>query len=327
MKWTKLLLFCSFVGLVLAVLAWLAYRPTGEDGPTTASQPTTALTVPVIRLGLMPERDVFAVRREYQELSVYLQKRTGYGIDLATSNSYRNVLRDFEESRIDAAFLGSLVATLALDRTGAQVIARTEQTSGISTYTGVIFVPENSSIKELCDLKGKRLAGVRTTMSAALYPVYECKLNHQDEKNPDHWQMVWAGTHESVIDEVLSGRADAGAIKNLRLDAYERLHPEQKFRRLAVSAPVPDNALLVSKAMNPEVAAKLRGALLAMHKDDEGQRVLKTLGLKQYVPCGAEDFSAIYDMVEALGPHWVRTGVDGPPPNRPTTRPAGAGNG
>ncbi len=322
MRKARIILVLIFVSLIVATLAWLGRMPSRSDAVASAPEDTR----PLLRIGLIPERDIYQQRKVYTELKEYLSAKLDCRVELVTNSTYRGVLEDFRNEQVDAAFLGSLVAVLAADRYGAEVVAKPEYIGGISTYHGTIFVKADSTVQSLKDLRGKTIGGVHTTTAGALYPVYKL-INEDLYGTKDAPQIVWSGTHDDVIREVFAGQLAAGAVKNLRLDAYLQRHPEAKVRILANSANVPENALVVRKGISPEVWNKLRSTLLAMRDDPEGAAVLKTLGMTQFVPCNLRDYSAVYDMAEAVGNNWSAMGVEGPAPHQPasSTQPPATG--
>ena len=305
----------TMVVTVVVLLIWLGRRPADlPDVPfETAEPPGPSLTA--LRIGLIPERDIFAQRKRYRALADYLGRELGRTVELATLNTYEGVLKDFEEKRLDGAFLGSMVAVLAMDRLGAHVLVKPETDGDISTYRGVIFVPADSPVQKIEDLSGRSLAMVRTTTAGNLFPV-DVMVQRSMLRGDRLPKFTWVGTHDDVIMEVMSGHVDAGAVKNLRLDAYEQAHPDSELRRLATSEAVPNNALLLRHGVDG-LSVQLQRILLNMDKDEEGRAVLKTFGALRFLPCAAEEYAAIYDMVERLGDSWALVGVTGPAPRRP----------
>lgn len=319
---TVVLVVFLVVLLVDGLVIWLLQMPVGEDaGGRVAVAPPAAPGKEALRIGLVPERDIFQLRKRYLVLTECLAKRLGRPVEVVTVNTYQAVIQDFAERKVDAAFLGSLVAVLTVDRLGAQVLVKPVTEDGVSTYRGVIIVPESSPVRRVEDLAGRSVAMVKTTLAGDLFPIYAM---HEAGllKSAAPPRVVWVGTHDEVILETLAGRVDAGAVKNLRLDAFEATHPDVKIRRLATSDEVPNDALVVRGDLGPTVGAELRDVLLAMEKDPEGVKALKGFGAVRFVPCRIEEFATIYRMIEALGDQWERLGIDGPPPQRPSL-PAG----
>ncbi len=307
------------VGLIVlsgaGLLVWLGKMPAsgGDDGNVIATSDPSSIP---LRIGLIPERDIFAQRKRYRALADYLAKELNRPVELVTANSYENVIRDYREKQIDAAFLGSLVTVLAVDRIDARILVKPELPDQISSYRGTLIVPENSAIKSVDDLAGKSIAMVRTTTAGNLFPIYALAQRGllDGAKFP---RIIWVGTHDEVILEVLDARADAGALKDLRLDEFEKTHPKVKFRRLESSEPVPENAFVLRADLDAELSAELSEILLKMDSTPRGQAALTEFGAVRFLPCGIEQYKAIYDMVDAVSSVWDKTGISGPRPKRP----------
>ncbi|MCY2930688.1 MAG: phosphate/phosphite/phosphonate ABC transporter substrate-binding protein [Planctomycetota bacterium] len=318
-KWVWAILVVTLAGLLAAGLLWLGGPPRpptrpADDAPARPGRP--------LRIGLIPERDPFALHKQYQRLTDYLADALDRPVELATMNTYEGVLADFAEKSVDAAFLGSLVTVLAVDRQGARVLVKPEFPGNATTYTGVLIVRADSPAKSLADLAGRQIAMVKTTMAGHLFPYYLLATAGLLDR-PDAPRPLWAGTHDDVVQAVIDGKADAGSVKSLRLEEVLARHPEWKIRRLATSPAVPTNALIVGGDMPAATAEKLAAALMGMDKDPRGRDVLAGLGMRRFLPCRIEEYGAIYDMAGALEPVWARTEIGGTLPRRAATLPAG----
>jgi phosphate/phosphite/phosphonate ABC transporter binding protein len=310
------LLAALLTAVLVAVLAWLVKLPVKDPGSPSAAATRPAAAGPPLRIGLVPERDIFRLRQQYQGLAGYLSARLGRPVEWVTVSTYEAVLLDFQEKKIEGAFLGSLVAVLAMDRLGAQVIAKPEFPGQVSTYCGVIFVRADSPITRVKQLGGQTMAMVRTTTAGNLFPV--CVLTRCGLWTSEYpCQPVWVGTHDDVVREVMAGRVGAGAAKDLRVDDMLAQHKDWKIRRLTVGKAVPNNALVLRADMVAELGPKLSKILLGMHEDPDGAKALASLGAVRFLPCRTEEFQAIYDMVSHLGESWRSVGVSWPAPRRP----------
>ncbi|HUO09462.1 MAG TPA: phosphate/phosphite/phosphonate ABC transporter substrate-binding protein [Phycisphaerae bacterium] len=333
----RFLLAFAALAAIFAALAWLAHFPTADVPTASAPAPVPAIR---FRLGLIPERNLYEQRRAFRALADYLDSHvnpksrlstldTGPSlhVELVTSSNYAGILHDFAHNDIDGAFLGSLVAVLAVDRSGAQVLVKSESHSGKDTYAGTLFVPPDSPIHSLADLRGKKIAAVRTTNAGSIFPLFAFQQAGIDRANEP--QLLWSGTHDDVIEEVFAHRVDAGAVKDLRLDSWEQEHPGQNFRRLATGPRAPESALVVTRDLPPDLRDALAATLLQMNRDPQAAPVLQALQLNRFVPCDISEYTPLYDMLDAIAPRWSETGVDGPPPLRPqvltaaTTAPNG----
>ncbi len=300
----------SVVVLTVVLAVWLGRvpQPPAVKAPTTI--PRAGVT---LKLGIIPERDIFEQRRRFKLLADYLGEKLDRPVELVTLSAYRNVLRDFQEKQIDAAFLGSLVTVLAVDRLHARVLLKSELPGGVSGYRGVIFVRQDSPVKDIKDLAGKSIALVRTTMAGHLFPMCEldaCGLLG-GEKDP---RLVWVGTHDDAIRAVMQGEVDAGAAKDLRLEEMERSGEARGLRTVRISQRVPENALVVRQDLSETVGPKVADVLLAMPEDPRGRAVLQRLGIVRFMPCSIDQYSAIFQMVNACRADWPKLQIEGPAP-------------
>jgi len=271
---------------------------------------------------VVPERDIFVQHKRYQALADYLSAKLGQPVQIAMLNTYQAVLLDLGEKKIDGAFVGSLVAVLAMDRLDARVLVRGDG-MGRDTYCGVLIVPEDSPIRSVADLGGKSVGMVRTTTAGHLFPLWLLTregLLLTVHTSPAH--TVWVGTHDDLVAAVMSGQVDAGAVKDRRLEACLAEHPGWKVRRLAQSASVPEITLVLRADVAPVWGPRLSDTLLRMHEDERGRQTLRELGSSRYIVTLPHEYAAIYDMVDQLGQDWSLMGISGPALRRPSTRPA-----
>lgn len=315
--WTVLI---ATLVVIFIVSLFLLVEPLGTSPEALESAAPANNSSPVLRIGLIPERDVFRQRKRYRVLMDYVSQQLGQPTELVMASSYEGILQDFAEERIEGAFLGSLVAVLAMDRHGAKVVLKPELQGKVSTYHGVIFVRDDSPIKKLEDLSGRSIAMVRTTTGGNLFPC--CVLMRMELwGGPNRPQIVWMGTHDDVALKVMEGEVDAGAIKNLRLDAFMRSHPEMTIRRLAEGQSVPSNALLLRSDVDLTLGDRLSEIMLTMGGSDEGRKALDAMGVAGFVPCQPKEYMAVYEMVECVEEIWEGIGISGPPPKRPSDWP------
>jgi phosphonate transport system substrate-binding protein len=301
---------------VLMLVVWLGGMPEAHFNEPDQAAATPATNA--FRLGLIPERDILEQRQRYQSLASYLSQQLNQPVELVTLNTYSSVLNEFEAGHIDAAFVGSMVAVLAQDRLGTRVLVKPLMAHDVSTYRGVVFVRQDSPIQNIDDLAGKSIAMVRTTTAGNLFPIY-LFVEHGMLNSSNPPQLHWAGTHDEVVREVMEKNVDAGAAKDLRIEAMAAADRTLQLRWIAVSEPVPNNALIVRHDMSPELAERLKEILLNMNETLEGQAILQVFGAMRFLPCSIDEYKAIYDMADELGPAWSEVGVEGSPPKRPAS--------
>ena len=257
-----------------------------------------------LKLGIIPEQNIFTQKKRYEPLAAYLSKRVGMELKIEILSRYGNIINNFISGDMDAAFFGSFTGALAIKKLGVEPLARPEYIDGTSTYYGLVFVRKDSGIKNAQDMKGKRFAFVdKATTAGWLLPLHY--LEEQGITDYSKWlgEVYFTGTHEDAIHDVLNGRADIGAAKNTvfyRL-AKKDSRLESELRILATSPKVPANGLLVSKDLDHSLKMKLKEALLNMDKNPEGQQVLKDFGAIKFIETSVEDYKPVFEYADHIG--------------------------
>jgi ABC-type phosphate/phosphonate transport system substrate-binding protein len=128
--------------------------------------------------------------------------------------------------------------------------------------------------------------------------------------------LIWVGTHDEVIEQLMAGTADAGAMKDKRLDAYLAAHPDVRIRRVATSEAVPENALVIRRQAGDEMANRIAEVLLAMPDSAEGREALAEFEVARFVPCDTPDYASLYDMIDRVRDEWTALELTGSAPRR-----------
>jgi phosphonate transport system substrate-binding protein len=269
-----------------------------EPNPLNAEAPQS------LRLGLIPEQNLFHQINRYEPLAAYLSTQVGVKVELRVLSRYGDVIDDFISSDLDGAFLGSLGGALALVRLGVEPLARPERPDGTSTYHGLIIVRKDSGIVTGADMKGKRFVFVDTMTTAGwLLPLHYFKAEGVDDYRSWFEESYFAGTHDGAIVDVLEGRADVGAAKNTVFDklAVESPRISQELSILAKSPEVPANGLFVRKDLGGPLKNRLKLALLSMDQDEESREILRAFGASRFVESKPQDYIAVFEFAKSVG--------------------------
>jgi phosphonate transport system substrate-binding protein len=292
------------VCLCLTVLILIGCSETGTDKDTENILKTERMRPPLV-IGLIPAQNIFKQLDRYEPLANYLSTKIGTDIKLKVLTRYGNIIDNFVSAELDGAFFGSFTYTLAHAKLGVEVIARPEDSNGISTYHGLILVRKDSGIKTATDMKGKCFVFVdRATTAGYLLPLaYFRKENGIEDYRTFLGETYFAGTHEAAIYDVLNNKADIGAAKNTVFNrlAGEDMRLTAELAILARSPDVPENGLAVSKDLNDATKIKLKETLLGMDKDTEGANVLRKFGAKRFIETTDADYLNVFRYVKQIG--------------------------
>jgi phosphonate transport system substrate-binding protein len=281
----------SVLGLLLAAL--LLCVPCGR-----AQEPDELV------IGLIPEMNVFEQVKRYQALADHLSAELGLNVRLTMLSRYGNIMERIVNQEVDAAFLGSFTGALASAQLGWIPLARPINLDNTSTYWGYLFVRKDSGIREVAQMRGKRLALVEMATTAGyVFPVAYFREHGVADVRDFFSDVQFWGSHDSAIQAVLEGHADVGAAKNTIWEHLSRESPriEAELEILATSAKVPSNGLLVSPSIDAETREKIRQTLLGLQEDPTAGPVLAQLGAKGFVPTDAESYLPVLDLAAQAG--------------------------
>ncbi|MBE0501807.1 MAG: phosphate/phosphite/phosphonate ABC transporter substrate-binding protein [Desulfuromonadales bacterium] len=284
--------------LICLFLLGCNQHETSLSGPQVKSNPQS------IKIGLLPEQDIFTQKKRYEPLLALLSKKIGISIQICILPHYGNIIDDFNNLGLDGAFFGSFTGAMAIQKFFVEPLARPQYAGGASSYYGMVFVKKGSSIRTAEDMRGKQMVFVdRATTAGYLLPLaYFKALGIVDYKR---WfkEYYFSGTHEDAIKDVLNGQADIGAAKNTvfyRMAATDsRLLSELEI--LETSPHVPANGLAVRHDLDPELKQALKQQLLVLHQGEEGRAVLDVLKIERFVETTADDYQPVLDYAKSIG--------------------------
>ncbi|NJC88481.1 MAG: phosphate/phosphite/phosphonate ABC transporter substrate-binding protein [Desulfuromonas sp.] len=273
-----------------------------QEAPEARSQPASDSRT--IKIGLIPEQDIFVQKKRYEPLLAQLAKELHRPIEIRMLPRYGNIIENFRELDLDGAFLGSFTGTLAIGELGVEPLARPLYSDGSSTYYGMIFVRRGSGLHSARDLRSKRLVLVdKATTAGYLLPLaYFKSLGIADYRT---WfrEVYFSGNHEDAIRDVLSGDADIGAAKNTIFYQVAKADPRvlRELDILAVSPHVPTNGLMVRSELPDLLKQTLKQKLLTMHETPEGRKILGDMQIARFIETRAEDYRPVSDYAAGIG--------------------------
>jgi phosphonate transport system substrate-binding protein len=254
-------------------------------------------------IGLVPEQNIFRQLERYEPLAQYLSGKTGSKLTLIIFPRYGNILDNLKAQQMDGAFFGSFTYALAHARLGMEVLARPMGLDNTSTYHGMIFVRKDSGIKTARDMKGKRFAFVaKATTAGYLLPLEYFHHSGIPNYKKHLKEAYFSGTHENAIYDVLDYKADIGAAKNTVFNRLAKEDPRilKELVVLERSPEVPENAIALRKDIDAAIRNRLKQALLDMHRDPEGQKVLARFGAREFIETRDTEYDIVVQYAEHL---------------------------
>jgi len=292
----------SFIIIFSLLFLLISAAADAQDDISRENQPSDA-DGKILRLVLIPEKNVFEQRRRYKFITDYLSKKLEMTVLVEVMNNYGEICDAFLEGRADVGFFGSFSYVLTHAKTGIEPLARPVWLNDESTYRGYIFVRKDSGIESVKDMRNKSLILVdRATTAGYIFQLYYFKYSSIDSLDDYFSEIIFAGSHDAAAWAVYTGEAEVGGAKNHIYNAMAEEYPDFKEQMLVLteSPRFPSNGLAVRKDLNPAVKLRIRNLLINLHKNEEGKNILTHFGALKFIETEDEDYRLLYTMINAL---------------------------
>lgn len=265
---------------------------------------TAAAAQQKLLIGLIPEMNIFKQKQRFKLLGDYLSKKAGIPVEFTILSRYGNIIESFTTEKMDGAFFGSFTGALAIGKLGVIPLARPVNLDGTSTYKGYLFVRKDSGIRTVADMKGKKMAFVeKATTAGYVFPLAWLRNNGVTSLDGFFSEQFFTGSHDAAVFAVLNRKSDIGAAKHSMYDRVRKEDPrvDRELTILVQSPEVPSNGLCVRKDLDGALRTALKNALLGLHHDPDGKKVLEQFGALKFIETTAKDYQPVLDMAHKAG--------------------------
>lgn len=242
-----------------------------------------------IRFGSVAMDIPEVMHKRLTPLTKYLSKELGLPVILVLSPSMPAAIENVGKGEVELAYLTPVAYLRAHEKGNAQLIVKTV-TNKKSSFKLMIVVREDSPIKNVSDLEGKRFAF--GDKAALLQRAVVVGSNMPLEK---FGKYDFLGHYDNIVRSVLHGDYDAGILKDTMAYRWEG-----KGIRILYSSPdLPPYNIAASKNVDENLLNKLKKIFLGLDASNpEHRKVIKALD-KKYDGF-AETSDKEYDIVRTL---------------------------
>ncbi|WP_158592345.1 phosphate/phosphite/phosphonate ABC transporter substrate-binding protein [Noviherbaspirillum sedimenti] len=226
--------------------------------PALATPAEAALTFGVIR-----SRSAVLTAQHWNPILRYVSQRSGVPLRIKLAKSGPEHAAMIRRGELDFIYSNYQFAP-DNDTVGYRVMVRPLT----GTMRSQIIVPANSPIHSLDALHGRDVVFTSQVAFAGYQVPMDALQRAAIAVRPQ-----FAGTMESVLGQVLSGRAQAAAVSSEIAKEYA-LRRNLAYRVLWSSEEYPDIPIAAHPAVPPEKVNAVRAALLKMADDPQGREIL-----------------------------------------------------
>lgn len=219
-----------------------------------------------LKIGVLPNQSPTEQEVMTTDLESYLEEILELQVNFLIASEYQDVIDWLVEEKVDMAYLEATSYLEALER-GAKIqplVAPIDKHTGHSWYGAAIIVKADSSIKNLSDLRGKKIAFVdKFSTSGYLIPAIAFKELHIFPKY-DFAKTIYAGTHSNTLKALQKGEVDAAATSipfYMKSQKLGKLNPDE-FRTIWESDSITQVTVVISQKLPKELVKKLKLAFL-----------------------------------------------------------------
>jgi phosphate/phosphite/phosphonate ABC transporter binding protein len=227
-----------------------------------------------LKFGFTPVLAEAEMRTEFEPLMAYLSDAIGRKVVLYIAKDYGDLRTQMEAGTVDIGSFSPFAYVDAVKGGKIRIIAQSILDHS-ATYRGLVIARKDSGLRRVEDLEGKRFAFV-DPKSASGY-VYPRAMLLEKGVTPERFfkETTFAGGHDKVIQAVLDGRADAGAIYDGALGVTKQKSVAvENLVTLASTDPIPHDAVAVRVGLDEALARKIQTALVNVDKTEAGKRAL-----------------------------------------------------
>ncbi|UJF34435.1 phosphate/phosphite/phosphonate ABC transporter substrate-binding protein [Paenibacillus hexagrammi] len=313
------------ISLSLVVAASLAACAKKENNTNTASPAASAAAsaapaggtfVPKeLNVQFVPSQNSETLEAKAKPLEKLLGDKLGIPVKVSVSTDYNVVIEALASKQVDLGFLPPSNYVVAHDTRKAADLLLQATRFGVDDATGqptkdlvdfykaMIVVKADSPIKELKDLKGKKMGWQGVTSAAGyIYPGYMLKKAGVDPVK-DVTGIQFQG-HDKAMIALLNGQVDAvGVFQDIRANMvkdYPNIFKETRV--LGFSDHIPNDTIAVRSDMAPDWRKKIQDAFIAIGNDPEGQKVIYDVySHKGYVASDDSKFDIVRSVNKEMG--------------------------
>jgi len=251
--------------LVMIILPLLAACGGQEGGPSGQQEQP-------IRIGYMICNSLPESKARFEPITSYLSEKLGRQLESVYVNTF-----DFEDlvqdKEVEFTHTNSILYIIFHKEYGVELIATERRGRHGYRDTGTIFSLKKSGIRNFDDMREKTMIFGPALAPFGYMAQYYIMLNNGFDPEEDlaYYAIPWGSfKHEKVIYGVQFGGYDVGAAPRIDLDqmAEEGKIALDDFHIIAESIPMPYCTVGAMPHVDPDLAQKVKEALLNLKKDE-----------------------------------------------------------
>lgn len=238
----------------------------------------------------------------------YVGRRLGLATEFIDDVSWQDRERLLDAGEIHAGWICGLPYVRKADCTrpaiellAAPVMAG-RRYAGRPVYFSDVVVRSDSGARSFSDLRGLRW-GYNEPGSHSGHNIVRYRLAQLGEGAGYFEHVTETGAHQKTLQMLAAGAVDASAIDSTVLETEFRRYPAlaRALRVVEAWGPSPAPPWVMSRRLPLALRRDLRKAVLSMHREPAGRRLLRQARMVRFARVSDRDYDPIRRMAEAAG--------------------------
>jgi ABC-type phosphate/phosphonate transport system substrate-binding protein len=239
------------------------------------------------------------------EVTAYVAHRLCQATEFVRDIPWQERLRRFEGGGIHVCWMCGLPYTRLADEPSPRVellaapVMTSRRYGDRPSYFSDVVVHSRSALRSFADLRGMTWS-YNDEMSHSGYNAVRSHLARLGHPRGFFKRAFAAGSHEASLRLLLAGAVDGTAIDSTVLELLQQRDPDLggQVRVVETLGPSPMPPWVVSRVLPPNVRTAVRQALLGMHRDSEGQAILKRGSATRFATVTDREYDAIRETAQ-----------------------------
>jgi phosphonate transport system substrate-binding protein len=240
-----------------------------------------------VTFAFQPQENPEALAPDADRLAKYMTDKIGIKSKVFLPTSYAAVVEALRSENADVAYFSGWPYLIASQKADVDLLV-VEERNGNPFYWSQWYVPADSDIEKLADLKGREVSFTSpTSTSGYLFPVAkvieEGGMKQGQDPKKFFGEVIYAGGYQQSLMALVNGRVEAAAASNYAFDEYLTDEQKKNVRVLSKQGPVPTHGIAVRSALPDEVKANIKKAFLDLNKEENNELLTSIYGAEKLV--------------------------------------------
>ncbi len=256
-----------------------------------------------------PVEDPAVYKDAFADFQKYLSEKTGKKVVYYTVQSNAAEVEAMRSGRLHIAGFSTGPTGFAVNLAGYIPIAVKGYEDGFQGYNLIVVTKKDSDIKELADLKGKKVAHTSASSNSGNLAPRAIFPKHGIVPDQDY-TVVYSGKHDQSVLGVQHGDYDAAPVASdvfKRMAGAGRINADD-FRIVFTSPKFPTSSFGLAHNLKPELAKTITEAFYSYRFPEDMQKTFG--GADRFFPVTyQQDWEVIRDIAASTGTSYNQAGL------------------